>query len=89
MLIRLHGWAGWSAPLSFANREDSFFRIVAHFFQKANIEGTDQTAHNMVVVHMQQNEGFQYTTVNILKFLTLVACQKSIDKKCRPRSDCF
>ena len=28
-------------------------------------------------------------TVTVLKFRTLVACQKGIDKQCRPRSDCF
>ena len=28
-------------------------------------------------------------TVNVLKFQTLVACQKGLDKQCRPRSDCF
>ena len=28
-------------------------------------------------------------TVNVLKFRTLVACQKGLDKQCRPRSDCF
>ena len=27
--------------------------------------------------------------VNVLKFQTLVACQKGLDKQCRPRSDCF
>ena len=26
---------------------------------------------------------------NVLKFQTLLACQKDIDKQCRPRSDCF
>ena len=29
------------------------------------------------------------TEVNDLKFWTLVACQKGLDKQCRPRSDCF
>ena len=28
-LIRLHGSAGWSAPLMFANTEDRFSRVVA------------------------------------------------------------
>ena len=32
---------------------------------------------------------FLLYTVNVLKFRTLVACQKGIDKQCRPRSDCF
>ena len=32
---------------------------------------------------------FIYYTVNVLKFRTLVACPKGLDKKCRPRSDCF
>ena len=27
--------------------------------------------------------------INVLKFRTLVACQKGLDKQCRPRSDCF
>ena len=30
-LIRLHGYAGWSAPLLFANPEDRFSRVEAHF----------------------------------------------------------
>ena len=30
-----------------------------------------------------------YYTVKVLKFRTLVVCQKSIDKQCRLRSDCF
>ena len=29
------------------------------------------------------------TTANVLKFPTLVACQKGPDKQGRPRSDCF
>ena len=29
------------------------------------------------------------TTLNFLKFLTVVTCHKSIDKQGRPRSDCF
>ena len=32
---------------------------------------------------------FFQLTVNVLKFQTLVACQKGIDKQCRPRSGCF
>ena len=28
-------------------------------------------------------------TANVSKFQTLVACQKGLDKQCRPRSDCF
>ena len=27
--------------------------------------------------------------VDVLKFRTLVACKKGLDKQCRPRSDCF
>ena len=34
--------------------------------------------------------GFSYyTTVNVLKFWTLVACQKGQDKQCRSRVACF
>ena len=29
-LIRLHGCAGWSAPVLFANPEDRFSRVAAH-----------------------------------------------------------
>ena len=28
-------------------------------------------------------------SVDVLKFQTLLACQKCLDKQCRPRSDCF
>ena len=30
VLTRLHGCAGWSAPLLFANPEDMFSRVEAH-----------------------------------------------------------
>ena len=32
---------------------------------------------------------YVWYTVDILKFWTLVTCQKGLDKQCRPRSDCF
>ena len=32
---------------------------------------------------------FFFSTIDILDFITLVVCPKGIDKKCRPRSDCF
>ena len=31
-LVSLHGCAGWSAPLLFANPEDRLSRVEAHFF---------------------------------------------------------
>ena len=31
-LIRLHGCAGWSAHVLFANPEDRFSRVVAHYY---------------------------------------------------------
>ena len=30
-----------------------------------------------------------FGTWNVVKFQTLVACQKGLDNQCRPRSDCF
>ena len=30
-----------------------------------------------------------FNGVDVLKFLTIVACQKGLDKQCKPRSDCF
>ena len=32
---------------------------------------------------------FKVNTINVLKFRTLMACQKGLDKQARPRSDCF
>ena len=34
--IRLRGCTGWSAPLLFANTEDSFSRVEAHIFSFEN-----------------------------------------------------
>ena len=38
---------------------------------------------------LQQSKFFVSIYVIVLKFQTLVACQKGLDKQCRPRSDCF
>ena len=42
-------------------------------------------------IKMAADLGYQHCiyTVNVLKFRTLVACQQSLDKQCRPWSDCF
>ena len=51
---------------------------------------TDEPASGFQV-KIQEAKGKPRTsiTVDILKFRTLVACNKGLDKQCRPRSDCF
>ena len=38
---------------------------------------------------LDQAEQDTNPTVNAQKFGPLVACQKGLDKQCKPRSDCF
>ena len=39
--------------------------------------------------NIKHDMGFQVLIrVDVLKFQTLVTCQKGLDKQCRPRSDC-
>ena len=41
VLIRLRGYAGWSAPLLFANPEDRFSRVVAQLCTLDNFSHDD------------------------------------------------
>ena len=43
----------------------------------------------IIRIQRVQWEKEKASMINVLKFLTLVSCQKGLDKQSRPRSDCF
>ena len=63
----------------------SFYQIkgsLSHFLSWAIV-------YNLISTYSLTNSQTIISTVNVLKFWTLIACQKGLDKQCRPRSDCF
>ena len=57
-LIRLHGCAGWSAPVLFANPEDRFSRVEAHIKHLQYMLGA-QWLSGGVLDWRQRGRGFQ------------------------------